>query len=75
MKELKNFINEEDKDKGKAKPTLKPGEKQDDQRYVLLMEAYKRMRQHDSKKAQKIYDKAQRLTNVSKRAKIAAAYI
>lgn len=77
MKDLQSFINEEDKKKSEAK-AVKPGEGADDKKFVLMMEAYKRMRRTDSEGAKILYDKAMKLKksgDVSKRAMLAAAYI
>ena len=43
--------------------------------YVALMDQYKQMRGRDRKGAGKILDKAQKLKNVSDRAKLGAAYL
>ena len=50
-------------------------EKLNDKLYVSLMDQYKQMRSRDRKGASKILDKAQKLKNVSDRAKLAGAYI
>lgn len=46
-----------------------------DKIYVALMDQYKQMRKHDRKAASKILEKAQKLKNVSHRAKLGAAYL
>ena len=75
MKTLGGMFSEEDK--RKAHP-VKEGEGADDKKYVRLMEDYKRMRRGDVKEANKILEKAKDLArngDVSKKAKIAGAYI
>lgn len=76
MKDIKDFLYEEDKAK-KDKP-LKKGRGVDDDKYVELMARYKRMRHTDSRKASKLLDEAQELRksgDVSAKARDAAAYI
>ena len=75
MKTLGGMFSEEDK--RKAHP-VKEGEGADDKKYVRLMEEYKRVRKTDSEEASKILDKAKKLArdgDVSKKAKLAGAYI
>ena len=75
MKTLGGMFSEEDK--RKAHP-VKEGEGADDKKYVRLMEEYKRVRKTDREEANKILDKAKKLAkngDVSKKAKIAGAYI
>ena len=75
MKTLGGMFSEEDK--RKAHP-VKEGEGADDKKYVRLMEEYKRARRGDAKEASKILDKAKKLArngDVSKKAKVAGAYI
>ena len=79
MKDLNSFLYEEDKakDKAKAKP-VKEGEGADDQKFILLMEAYKRARRTDKEGAAELFKKALKLTkdgDVSPKARLAAAYI
>jgi hypothetical protein len=77
MKDLNSFLSEEDKDNTKAGPA-KDGEGSDDKRFILMMEEYKRLRRTDKDEANKLLAKALKLSrqgNVSKRAKLAAAYI
>ena len=77
MKDLQSFINEEEKKKSEAKP-VKPGEGADDQKFILMVEAYKRMRRTDQEGAKQLFDKAMKLKksgDVSKKAVLAAAYI
>ena len=75
MKTLGDMFSEEDK--RKAHP-VKEGEGADDKKYVRLMEEYKRVRKTDREEANKILEKAKSLAkngDVSKKAKIAGAYI
>ena len=75
MKSLSTFIEGEDK---KKPHPVKKGEKSDDKKYVKMMEEYKRLRRTDTKAANKLLEKAQKLAkegNVSDNAKIAGAYI
>lgn len=77
MKTLNNFLSEKENEKKKARAT-KEGAGADDQKYVRLMEQYKRARHGDRDKANKILEKAMKLGkngDVSKKAKIAGAYI
>ena len=77
MKGLDKFLQENKTDKSKAH-SVKEGEGADDKEYVLLMEKYKRLRRDDKDRANKILKKAQKLKkvgDVSKRARIAGAYI
>ena len=77
MKDLDKFLQEKKTEKSKAHAT-KEGEGADDKLYVKLMERYKRTRRTDREKANKILDKAQKLKkegDVSKKARIAGAYI
>jgi hypothetical protein len=73
MKDLKNFLSEEEKDTKKPH-TTQENEFPDDKRYVLMMEEYKRMRRTDREEANKLLAKAMKL-KVSPNAKIAGAYI
>ena len=79
MKDLNSFLYEEDKakDKAKAKP-VKEGEGADDQKFILLMESYKRARGMDKEGAAELLKKAIKLAksgDVSPKARLAAAYI
>ena len=77
MKDLNNFLNEK-KDEKKKAHTTKKGEGADDKKYVKMMEEYKRLRHSDSKKANELLEKIFELGkngDVSKKAKIAGAYI
>ena len=79
MKDLESFLYEEEKskDKTKAKP-VKEGQGADDQKFILLMEAYKRARRLDKEGAAELMKKALKLAkegNVSPKARMAAAYI
>ncbi len=76
MKNLNDFISEEDKKKDKPHATKKGGA--DDNRYVRMMEQYKRLRRQDTEAANKLLKQAFELGregDVSKEAKIAGAYI
>ena len=80
MKDLSNFLNEEEKSKDKSKPhaTENKAEETDDKRFILMMEEYKRLRRTDRDEANKLLEKAMKLAKkgkVSSRAKVAAAYI
>ena len=80
MKDLSNFLNEEEKSKDKSKPhaTENKTEEGDDKRFIVMMEEYKRLRRTDRDEANKLLEKAMKLARtgkVSKKAKIAAAYI
>ena len=75
MKTLGGMFSEEDK--RKAHP-VKEGEGADDKTYVRLLEEYKRARRCDAKEANKMLEQATALAkngDVSKKAKIAGAYI
>ena len=75
MKTLGGMFSEENKKKAHS---VKEGEGADDKKYVRLMEEYKRTRKTDPKEANKILEKAKELAkngDVSKKAKIAGAYI
>lgn len=77
MKNLNDFISEEDKKKEKPHATKK-GEGEDDKQYIKMMERYKRLRRSDTKKANELLEKIMKLGkegDVSKEAKIAGAYI
>ncbi len=89
MKDLKSFIEEEDKKKSrpqpkKAKSTKKSSKERkqskgkDDARYVTLMDEYKRLRRYDRSKAKDIHLKALLLKasgDVSNNAITAGQYI
>lgn len=76
MKDLKEFFKEEDTSQPHQ---VAEGEGADDKEYVLTMEKYKRERRRlPREEANKILEKAQKLKkegDVSKRARIAGAYI
>ena len=75
MKDLNSFIQEEDKSKPKLRKQSKGA---DDEKYFALMSEYKLQRRHDHKGAQKVLDKAIKLSkegDVSKDAKLGAAYL
>ena len=86
MKNLEQFKEESDpksskkaSDADKAKKEKAHHSKQleelNDKIYIALMDQYKQMRRTDRKAAGKILDKAQKLKNVSTKAKIGAAYL
>ena len=77
MKDINSFLTEKETQSKKEKP-LKKGRGADDELYVELMGRYKRARHCDKDKASEILAKAQKLASkgdVSKKAKIAGAYI
>ena len=77
MKDINSFLTEKETQSKKEKP-LKKGRGADDELYVELMGRYKRARHGDKDKASEILAKAQKLASkgdVSKKAKIAGAYI
>ena len=77
MKDLNNFLSEKKEESKKAKPA-KDEEGADDKQYIKLMGEYKQARKKDKDKANKILEKAMKLSkdgDVSKNAKIAGAYI
>ncbi len=77
MKNLNDFISEEDKKKKGVRAT-KEGAGADDEKYVKMMEKYKRLRRTDQKKANELLEEIFTLGregDVSKKAKIAGAYI
>ena len=74
MKDLSKFLQEKKEDD--AKP--KKGEGGDDKAFLKLMSDYKVARRGDSKEANKILAKAQKLIekgDVSKKAQLTAAYL
>lgn len=77
MKNLHEFQLEEQNKK--KKPHLKKeSEGTDDKKYLLMMGEYKQLRIRDTKEANKLLEKIFKLAkegDVSKKAKIAAAYI
>jgi len=78
MKNLNDFISEEDKKKESVRPVKDSKRGTDDQKYVRLMEKYKRMRRGDKDKANKVLAEAFKLAkdgDVSKQAIMAGAYI
>lgn len=78
MKDLHSFLTEQTKKKKEEtkKPHLaKEGEGSDDKEYVALMSEYKQERKKDPKGASKLLKKAEKLKNVSKNARLAAAYL
>jgi len=78
MKNLNDFISEEDKKKDSVKAVKSNERGADDKKYVRLMEKYKRMRRGDKDKANKVLAEAFKLAkdgDVSKQAITAGAYI
>jgi hypothetical protein len=77
MKEFAKFLNEEQKKKkeeAKKPHAVKKGEGADDKKYLALMSEYKLARREDPKGAAKLLRQAQSLKDVSRNAKVAAAY-
>lgn len=75
MKDLSNFLREEDKTKPHK---VKKGEGADDKMYFALMSEYKMLRRTDREAADKVFKKARKLVkegDVSKDAKLGAAYL
>ena len=86
MNNINHFLEEAD---AKAKDKKSDGDKTkemkahhakqledlNDKVYVALMDQYKQMRKQDRKAAGKILEKAQKMKNVSNRAKLGAAYL
>ena len=86
MKDINNFLEEADaKEKGEKSEAQKRAEMKahhakeleeiNDKLYFSLMDQYKQMRRTNHKEATKILEKAQKLKNVSQRAKLGAAYL
>jgi hypothetical protein len=78
MKNLNDFISEEDKKKEGIKPEKSSSRGADDKKYIRLMEKYKRARHGDKDEANKILKQAFTLAkdgDVSKQALVAGAYI
>jgi hypothetical protein len=80
MKELNDFVSEETKKKAKKHATKDKEAGADDKRYISMMQKYKQMRRDPKKKdeANSLLDDALKLAkngDVSKKAKIAAAYM
>ena len=78
MKDFAKFLNEEKKKKAeeKKKPhAVKKEEGADDKQYLALMNDYKVQRRQDPKGSAKLLKKAQALKDVSRNAKVAAAYL
>ena len=69
---LRDFV--EGEDKNKPHRTGK-NEGSNDKKYFALMSEYKQLRRKDRKAANKILEKAQALTDVSRDAKLGAAYL
>ena len=78
MKVFAKFLVEEEKKKkaeAKKPHAVKKGEGADDKQYVALMSEYKVARREDPKGAAKLLRQAQSLKDVSRKAKVAAAYL
>ena len=78
MKEFAKFLNEEQKKKkeeAKKPHAVKKGEGADDKQYLALMNEYKVERRENPKGAAKLLRKAQGLKDVSRTAKVTAAYL
>ena len=86
MKDINHFLNEADaKEKGVKSDADKTKELKahhakelealNDKVYIAMMDQYKQTRRHDRHAAGKILDKAQKMKDVSERAKLAAAYL
>ena len=54
---------------------MKEGEGADDKEYLAVMSEYKQLRRNDPVRATKLLKKAEKLRNVSKNARIVAAYL
>ena len=78
MKDLHSFLTEQDrkkKEEAKQPHAVKADEGAQDKEYIALMDEYKQVRKSDPQAAAKLLKKAQNLKNVSKKAKLAAAYL
>lgn len=74
MKRLSRFLSEQDVDKSKPR-TIGEDEGTNDQKFLALMSEYKVQRREDPKAASKLLDQANKLKDVSRKAKITAAYL
>ncbi|QBP06018.1 hypothetical protein [Synechococcus phage S-B68] len=74
MKDLSKFLSEKKEDKSKARPAKKD-EGVNDEQFLALMSEYKQLRRRDTEAANKLLKQAQGLKDVSKKAKLAAAYL
>ena len=74
MKDLSSFLSENKEDKSQPR-AIKDGEGVDDQKFLALMSEYKKLRRDDSKAANALLEKANKLKDVSSKAKITAAYL
>ena len=74
MKDLSGFLSENKEDKNQPR-AIKDGEGVDDQKFLALMSEYKKLRRDDSKAANALLEKANKLKDVSSKAKITAAYL
>ena len=86
MKNVNDFLSEADAKKDGVKSGAdktkelkahhaKEMEKMNDKLYMVMMNNYKQLRRTDRKAASKILDKAQKMKDVSDRAKLGAAYL
>ena len=71
MKDFNSIFENKEED---IRPTKK-GEGSDDKQYLELMSEYKMIRRRDSDAASEILAQAEGLKDVSKKAKLAAAYL
>ena len=74
MKRLSRFLSEQDVDKSKPR-AIGEDEGTNDQKFLALMSEYKVQRREDPKAAGKLLDQANKLKDVSRKAKITAAYL
>ena len=86
MKDINQFLEGAD-DKAKDKKSdadktkemkahhAKELEEANDKLYVQIMDQYKQMRRHDREGSKKLLERAQKMKNVSAKAKLAAAYL
>ena len=78
MKDLHSSLTEQDrkkKEEAKKPHAVKADEGAQDKEYIALMDEYKQVRKSDPQAAARLLKKAQNLKNVSKKAKLAAAYL
>ena len=78
MKDLHSFLTEQErkkKEEAKKPHAVKKGEGADDKEYLALMNEYKVARREDPQGASKFLKKAEKLKDVSKKARVAAAYL
>jgi len=80
MKNIRDILESEDKDKKKPESKLKPGQGEDDKKYVAIMAEYKSLRRNPKNKTKcdELLKKATKLAregDVSSDAKVGAAYL